>query len=176
VYCDKCTKAREAASFATSRSREFAKKEQSRSAPNFTQELQQDKDSSKQEAAAKPGSKDQTIIWLGCGGASLMLFLSLLLYAYPLLFEFDPAAAAAREAAQALEDCRLVFEEIGYVLADGQEPDASMQCAQSPQQNIVRHEGNVVKVLHPNPRLYGLAELYVTSESHEVVMEELSES
>lgn len=66
---------------------------------------------------AKPrDTLDRGIIWLGVGGSASMIFFSLILYAYPSTFEFDEELIASRARVQVLEDCRLVFEEIGYML------------------------------------------------------------
>jgi len=163
VYCEKCAKAVESERFVTAKSDLFKKKE---SAPSTMVETPD-------TPTAKPkDTRDRGIIWLGIGGSASMIFFSLILYAFPNLFEFDAEAAAARAAAQALEDCRLVFEEIGYVLAHGENLDPSLRCSDTNVPNIVTETGDVVRVSHPNPGRYGLSAIYVTSNSHEVVFEE----
>lgn len=101
-----------------------------------------------------------------------MLFFSLSLYAFPHIFDFDANATSARGAAQALEECRLVFEEIGYLLDRGELPDSSYSCAEANAPNIMSREGDLVRISHPNLEIYGLSEIYVTSESHEVIFVE----
>jgi len=107
-------------------------------------------------------------VWLGFGGSSAMIFVAMLLYSIPLLFE-SAEAQALRESTQALEDCRLIFEEIGYLLEDGQTPPDSMHCEESNVPNIISTQEGIVRVSHPNPRAHGLSEIYVTSDSHEVI-------
>jgi hypothetical protein len=112
--------------------------------------------------------KDKAFIWLGVVGAFSMIFGSMVLYSFPLMFE-SAEAATLRLSEQALEDCRLVFEEIGYELADGNTPPASMRCEESNIPNITSRQGGIVRVSHPNPQVHGLSEMYVTSDSHEVI-------
>lgn len=163
VYCEKCAKAVESERFVTSKSDLFKKSEQ-RPSTMVT---------SPDAPAARPrDSRDRGIIWLGAGGSASMIFFSLVLYAYPSVFEFDPEAAAARARVQALEDCRLVFEEIGYMLSRDRVPDDSLRCPDSNLPNIVTHSGDLVQVSHPNPASHGLHAIYVTNKSHEVVFEE----
>ena len=57
------------------------------------------------------------------------------------------------------------------MLSEGETPDDSMSCPGTNIPNIVSRQGNRITVSHPNPRQFGLTELYVTSDSHRVVME-----
>jgi hypothetical protein len=164
AYCDKCVSAVETENFVTAQSNKLNKSEIDLVLSRHAEE----------KAAALAGDgkrKDGAILWLGFGGGSAMIFISLVIYAFPMLFQFDAEAAAAFEASQALEQCRLVFEEIGYLLEDGEEIDSSLQCADSNVPNIVERRGDTVRVSHPNPRAYGLSAIYVSSETHEVVLE-----
>ncbi len=162
VYCEKCAKAIETERFVTAKSDLFKRDESRPSTMVETTNI---------PVAKTRDSRDRGIIWLGVGGSASMLFFSLMLYAYPTVFEFDPAAAAARASEQALEDCRLVFEEIGYMLSRGQAPDQSVRCPQSNGPNVIATTGDVVRVSHPNPGAYGMVAIYVTNNSHEVVFE-----
>lgn len=123
------------------------------------------------ERAGTAKRKDNGMLWLGFGVGSTMIFVSLALYAFPRMLEFDAEAAAAFEASQALEACRLVFEEIGYLLEDGEALDPDLKCADTNVPNIVERRGQSVRVSHPNPGAYGLSAIYVSSETHEVVVE-----
>lgn len=165
VYCEKCARAVESERFVTAKSDLFKKGDSSRSTMVETRDEPVNK-------AQRTRDRDHGVIWLGVGGSASMIFFALIMYAFPNLFEFDSEAAAARVAAQALEDCRLIFEEIGYDLARGDAFDPAMRCADTNVPNIVTHSGDVVRVEHPNPRIYGLSALYVTNDSHEVVLEE----
>lgn len=167
MYCDKCAKAVESERFVTAKSELFRKNE---SAPSTMVETPD-------TPASKPrDNRDRGIIWLGVGSSAMMIFMSLIMYAFPTLFEFDPEAAAAREAAQRIEDCRLVFEEIGYMLARNQTPGEDMRCAGTNVPNIITRSGDLVRVSHPNPAAIGLREMYVTNQSHEVMLEGLQDS
>lgn len=112
-------------------------------------------------------SQDKLYVWLGVGTSCAMIFFGLLVYAYPTLF-MDSATLAAMQEEQRLEDCRLVFEEITYLLRDGNLPDESMSCEGTNVPNLVRRIGSTVRVDHPNPAQFGLTEFYVTNESHQV--------
>ncbi|MBL4572577.1 MAG: hypothetical protein JKY86_05825 [Gammaproteobacteria bacterium] len=164
AFCEKCVSAVETEKFVTAQSNKLNKTEIDLVLSKHTQ----DKES---ERRGKEKRKDGTVLWLGFGGGSAMIFVSLLLYAFPMLFQFDAEAAAAFEASQALEECRLVFEEIGYQLEDGEEPNPSLRCLDSNVPNIVERQGDRIRVSHPNPRQYGLSAIYVSTESHEVVLE-----
>lgn len=166
VYCEKCARAVESERFVMAKADLFKKGE---SRPSTMVETPP-------EPVRKPrDTRDRGIIWLGVGGSASMIFFSLILYAYPSMFEFDPDLAAARLKAQALEDCRLVFEEIGYMLSRNQIPDPALRCPESSLPNIVTRNGDLVRVSHPNPAAHGLREIYVTNQSHEVVLEEYSQ-
>lgn len=117
----------------------------------------------------KQHDQDRLYIWLGIGGSSLMMAAAMAIYAFPNLFA-DEAVLAAQAEEQRLEDCRLVFEEITYVLRAGGVPDESMACEGSPVPNLIRRTGDTVRVDHPNPASYGLSEIYVTNESHQVFL------
>ncbi len=120
-------------------------------------------------AAEKRKDADRVYIWAGVGGSAAMLFGAMLIYAFPNMFA-DQAQVAAWAEEQRLEDCRLVFEEITYVLRAGNVPDETLTCEGSSSPNLIRRTGNIVRVDHPNPGLYGLSEIYVTNESHQVFL------
>jgi len=164
AFCEKCVSAVETEDFVTAQSKKLNKTE-------IDLVLSKHTDNKEAELAGGEKRKDGLTLWLGFGGGSAMIFVSLLLYAFPMLFQFDAEAAAAFEASQALEECRLIFEQIGYQLEDGEEPNPSLQCADSNVPNIVERQGNTVRVSHPNPRQYGLSAIYVSTETHEVVLE-----
>ena len=163
-YCDKCAEAIQAESFVTSQSQKFNKRDHGSANHEFSKQPF--------EPPTREKERDKSIIILGIGGSVAMLFFSLLLYAFPRVFDFDADAAAAIATAQALEDCRLVFEEIGYLLDRGELPDSSHRCAESNAPNILSQEGDLLRISHPNPEIHGLSDIYVTSESHEVVFVE----
>jgi hypothetical protein len=163
-YCEKCETALESEATVSKYSDQLnSPRDEVRSFTSTSEEF-------KEAFPTTSRDKDRGIIMLGVGGSFLMIFMSLAMYAFPNLFEFDSELLAQREAEQALEDCRLVFEEIGYLLEDGELPDASMTCSGTNTPNIVRRQGEIVSVYHPNPTLHGLTEMYVTSEDHEVIL------
>ncbi|PCI78891.1 MAG: hypothetical protein COB20_06010 [SAR86 cluster bacterium] len=164
AFCEKCVSAVETEDFITAQSNKLNKSE-------IDLVLSKHAEDKEVERAGVEKRKDGVVLWLGFGGGSAMIFISLLIYAFPMLFQFDAEAAAAFEASQALEECRLVFEEIGYLLEDGEEPNPSLQCADSNVPNIVERQGDTVRVSHPNPGQYGLSAIYVSTDTHEVVLE-----
>lgn len=165
AYCEKCVSAVETEDFVTAQSNKLNKAE-------IDLVLSKHAEEKENELANTEKRKDGVVLWLGFGGGSAMIFVSLFLYAFPALFLFDAEAAAAFEASQALEECRLVFEQIGYQLEDGEEPNPSLSCADTNVPNIVERNGNTIRVSHPNPRAYGLSAIYVNNQTHEVVLEE----
>lgn len=164
AFCEKCVSAVETENFVTAQSNKLNKSEIDLVLSKHAEGKDADHESSEKR-------KDGLVLWLGFVGGCAMIFISLVIYAFPTLFLLDAEAAAAFEASQALEECRLVFEQIGYQLEDGEEPDPNLQCADTNVPNIVERRGNSVRVSHPNPRAYGLNAIYVSSETHEVVLE-----
>jgi len=164
ALCEKCISAVETEDFVTAQSKKLNKTE-------IELVLSKHAEGKEADHSGVGKRKDGVVLWLGFGGGSVMIFISLLIYAFPMLFQFDAQAAEAFEASQALEECRLVFEEIGYQLEDGEEVDESLQCADSNVPNIVERQGGRVRVSHPNPRAYGLSAIYVSNETHEVMLE-----
>lgn len=164
AFCEKCVSAVETEDFVTAQSKKLNKTE-------IDLVLSKHAEDKETERAGVSKRKDGVVLWLGFGGGSSMIFASLVMYAFPMLFQFDAEAAAAFQASQALEECRLVFEQIGYQLEDGEELNSSLQCADSNVPNIVERRGDTVRVSHPNPSKYGLSAIYVSTETHEVVLE-----
>ena len=164
-YCEKCAEEVQAESFVTTQSQKFNKRKHGSTTYDIPEQPL--------ETATSGKDRDKGIIILAIGGSVAMLFFSLLLYAFPRVFDFDADAAAAIATAQALEDCRLVFEEIGYLLDRGELPTPSYNCAESDVPNIMSQEGDLVRISHPNPEFHGLSEIYVTSDSHKVIFVEL---
>lgn len=162
-YCEKCSVVAEADAYMKSRSRT----EEQRQAQVSRQAIHEV--DPELEARQKSQDKDRVYIWGGIGGAAIMLFVSLGIYAFPNLLA-DSEVLAAQEAILELEECRLVFEEIGYMLSNGNMPDQSMRCPGTNVPNIISRTSEGVRVSHPNPGQYGLQAMYVTSGSHEVVM------
>jgi len=160
-FCEKCSDIVQSEAYVSAQSESLNRP--AAEAPTSTPDLPPSE-------AQQRRDKDRVFIWLGIGGSAVMMFMSLLIYSFPMLFEFDTELLAAIEAEDALEDCRLVFEEIGYVLSDGGVPDASMSCAETNVPNIISRQGGTVRVSHPNPGMHGLAEMYVTNDSHTVVL------
>lgn len=158
-YCEKCADAVQSEDFVKTKSRDFNKREEIFAAP--------EPEESTFSPPTRAKDKDRFIIWLGAGGGVSMIFFALLLYAFPNVFEFDPVAAAAREAAYSLENCLYKFQDIGVLLEEGEIPAPSMRCEESNVPNIITRNGDEVRVSHPNPGFHGFSELYVTNFDHE---------
>ncbi len=165
-FCEKCAKAVEAAAYAKSRDRNQDAR---------TMEMAKITTSRMDEEEARQKSRSQDVMYVrgGIGVAVLMIFVSMGLYAYPDLMKPDEQIAQEQSIVN-LEACREVFQAIGIRLSEGEIPETTMSCPGTNIPNIIRREGNTVTVLHPNPRQFGLAGLYVTSRSHRVVMENLN--
>ena len=161
-YCEKCATTAEADAYLLSRQR-GEEKLQSEIAQVTASRL------AEEEARQKSRSQDSNIARLGIGMASLMLFVSMGLYAFPNLFTSEQELAQQQDIIR-LEECRQVFQVIGIALAAGNTLDRSMSCPGTSAPNTVTREGGVVKVAHPLPQQFGLDEFYVTSDSHQVVM------
>ena len=159
-FCEPCAAALESESFVEKQSAQLNKP--------TPKDLGEEK---KTEAEFIPPTRDrgqdELYVWLGVGTSCAMIFFGMLVYAYPTLF-MDSATLAAMQEEQRLEDCRLVFEEIMYLLRAGDLPDKSMSCEGTNVPNLIRRVGGNVRVDHPNPAQFGLTEFYVTNGSHQV--------
>ncbi len=200
-YCEKCAETILAESFVAARTKQLERrkeaqakgKQRQRKTANPKPAVSRSPSSSRPSRRAEPvpvpaaesstlaalanttsrrRAREQTVLWLGFGGSSAMILFALMVYAFPMLFQIDRAVAAEWEAYQALEDCRLIFEEIGFLLENGQMPDQDVRCADTLAPNIVEKVGDGIRISHPAPSTYGLRELYVSSQSHEVVFVE----
>ena len=164
VFCEKCVSAAETEDFVAAQSSKLNKVE-------IDLVLSKHAEDKKAEQDGGGKRKDSLVLWLGFAGGSSMIFISLLLYAFPMLFQVDAEAAAAFEASQKLEHCRLVFEQIGYRLEEGVQIEPELRCADTNVPNIVERSEDTVRVLLPNPSDYGVTALYVSNDTHEVVVE-----
>jgi|TARA_Y100000031_G_C8204053_1_gene377714 hypothetical protein len=161
-YCEKCAGAMQTEAFVAIQSKKMNKPKD-----DVGRVVSQKNEVS---SAAGGKDKDRFIIWFAGSASVGMIFISLLLYAYPRLFEFDSEAAAAREAAHALENCLYLFQEIGMILEENELPDESLRCSESLTQNVVSRNGDEVRVSHPNPQFHGYSQIYVTNYEHEPIL------
>lgn len=58
--------------------------------------------------------------------------------------------------------CVQVFWEIAAILQAGDEPAASLRCEETPAINIVTRTDDDIVIRHPNPRILGFSDLYVS--------------
>lgn len=161
-YCEKCSTVAEADAYLKSRDRniEARNAELAQSTTNRITE---------EEIRQKNRSKDGIYLKGGIGMGVLMIFVSLGLYAFPDLMKSEQQIAQ-EQAIINLEACREVFQAIGIRLSEGEVPETTMSCPGTNIPNIILRQGNTITVSHPNPQQFGLTELYVTSDSHRVVM------
>jgi hypothetical protein len=162
-YCEKCGAVAEADAYMKSRDRN---REARIDEITKTTQVRVEKEEGKQ----KSENKDRIYIQGGAVLGSLMVFVSLGLYAFPDLLKSDQELAE-QQSVMNLEACRQVFESIGIMLSEGNVPETTMGCPGTNIPNIIRRNGNTVTVSHPDPRQFGLVELYVTNDSHRVIME-----
>lgn len=161
-YCEKCASVAEAEAYLKSRNsnQETHKVE---IAQITTVRI------AEEEARQKLRDTDGKYVRGGIAIVCLMISMSIGLYAFPNFLKSD-TQLAQEQSIMSLEECRQVFQSIGIMLSEGEIPDSSMSCPGSNIPNIVRREGNKVTISHPNPPQFGLVELYVTNDSHRVVM------
>lgn len=163
-YCEKCASVAEADAYLESRDRNQHAREME-SAQITTSRIDEE------EARLKSRNKDGIYIKGGAFMGCLMLIASIGLYAFPDLLKSD-ALLAQEQGIMDLTECRQVFQAIGIRLSEGEIPVETMSCPGTNIPNIILRRGSTITVSHPNPRQYGLEELYVTSDSHRVVMVE----
>jgi hypothetical protein len=58
--------------------------------------------------------------------------------------------------------CIQVFWEIAAILQSGEEPESSLRCEETPAINIVTRTDDDIVIRHPNPRILGFSDLYVS--------------
>ncbi len=163
-YCEKCARVAEAQQHFSDEQERKERKQQAASKAALHEvdpEL---------EALERRRRSDKRYIWAGIIGSAIMLFGSMAVYAFPNMLE-DPVAREARLSEMAFENCRQIFEDIGWAMKGGGQPDPNMRCEGTVVPNIVSRSGNTIRVSHPNPAQFGLTALYVTSESHQVFYE-----
>lgn len=161
-YCEKCASVAEADAYVKSRER---KQEARESEMAQTATVRSAEEEVRQKSRNSEGKYVRGGFAIGC----LMVSISMGLYAFPNFLKSD-TQLTQEQSIMSLEECRQVFQSIGIMLSEGEIPDSSMSCPGTNIPNIVRREGNKVTVSHPNPRQFGLVELYVTNDSHRVVM------
>lgn len=161
-YCQKCAAVAEADAYVKSRNRNQEAREVKMARTATVQ-------SAEEEVRQKSRNADGKYVRGGFAMGCLMVSISIGLYAFPNLLKSDPQLAE-EQSIMRLEECRQVFQSIGIMLSEGEIPESTMSCPGTNIPNIVRREGNKVTVSHPNPRQFGLVELYVTNDSHRVVM------
>lgn len=84
----------------------------------------------------------------------------------------DPQFQVLQQTITSKVQCLLVFRQIGVMLSAGQTPDPALHCAQPDAPNIISRSGDVVRVSHPDPQLYGWRALYVSSDNPDPVFQE----
>lgn len=161
-YCEKCGAAAEADDYRIYRDRNQQAREQEVAQATSVRITEE-------EIREKNRKSDGLYIKGGIGVACLMLFVSMGLYAFPDLLKSEQQVAQEQSIIR-LEACRQVFQAIGIRLSEGDLPDSTMTCPGTNIPNIVLRQGSRITVSHPNPRQFGLSELYVTNDSHRVVM------
>lgn len=163
-YCEKCASVVEADAYLESRDRN-QKAREVEAAKITTTRIDEE------EVRLKARSKDGIYVKGGAFMGCLMLIVSIGLYAFPNLLKSDVLLTQEQEIMD-LAECRQVFQAIGIRLSEGEIPVDTMSCPGTNIPNIILRRGSKITVSHPNPRQYGLEELYVTSDSHRVVMVE----
>ena len=81
AFCEKCVSAVETEDFVKAQSNKLNKTE-------IDLVLSKHAEDKEEERAGGEKRKDGLVLWLGFGGGSVMIFASLLLYAFPMLFQF----------------------------------------------------------------------------------------
>ncbi|MEQ8954910.1 MAG: hypothetical protein RL120_12325 [Gammaproteobacteria bacterium] len=163
-YCEKCARVAEAQQHF---SEEQERKVKKRAAADRAALHQVDPEEEERERRKR---SDRKYIWAGIVGSTIMMFGSMAVYAFPNMLE-DPLAREARLTEMSFEECRQIFEDIGYRLKAGEAPDPTVRCPGTAVPNLVTRSGGLIRVSHPNPAQFGLAALYVNSDSHQVFYE-----
>jgi hypothetical protein len=165
VFCDACEGMQESEELVAARARQLN--------PQVDEMLAESTDSEDPNLtpSGKSRNKGESVFLYGAGVLTLVLYAGMFLYSHPAFL--DSSEEQARKlAAQALEDCVYLFQEIGEILEEGDMPDPSLRCDESNVPNIITRDGDTVRIAHPNPVVHGYSEIFVTSVSHEPTLVE----
>lgn len=156
MFCEKCTKDNENSAFVASQSKPKDDFQKILSEPEA--EHQKPKKQRLEASIEKREKMHMAIVVLGCVFIGFRLFTDI----------GSRQVLSAQQVQQeeiAIERrtlCVQVFWEIAAILQNGEEPESSLRCEETPAINIVtRADGDIV-VRHPNPRILGLSDLYVS--------------
>ena len=58
-------------------------------------------------------------------------------------------------------------KEIGEILQTGEMPDPLLGCEQADEPNLISREGDIIRISHPDPGIYGYREIFVNSSDPE---------
>lgn len=159
VFCERCVEIREAERFVANQTQQF---EQQTSQPVVMQ-------TEIENSESRPPKKSviKWAQWLIIAVCFVTSYVGLLVYSNPGLFTMNSEARARQLAIDSLENCRMIFQEIGMLLEDMQMPDPALRCDESDTPNIISRTGDSIRVSHPNPEFHGFSAIFVTNSSHE---------
>lgn len=116
----------------------------------------------------QPDSNESSINWnyvraVFISFSVLVIAYQLYVYNQPIRIPTSPQLIVRERAVINLVQCLTVFADIGIRLSQGETPDGSMICSDSLLANRITEDDGVIKVSHPNPKVYDLKEIFVTS-------------
>jgi len=156
VFCEKCVKDNENSAFVASQAKPKDDFQKILSEPGT--ESQKPKKQQLEESIEKREKLHMAIVILGCVFIAFRLFTDI--GSRKVLN--DQQIQQEETAIEQRTLCVQVFWEIAAVLQSGEELEPSLRCAESPALNIVTRADDDIVVSHPNPRLLGFSELYVS--------------
>lgn len=156
VFCEKCAKDNENSAFVESQTKPKDDFEKILSEPQA--QYQEPKKQRLEASIEKREKIHMAIVILGCVFIASRLFTDI----------GSRQILTAQQVQQQEIDierrtlCIQVFWEIAAILQAGEEPEPSLRCEETPAINIVTRTGDDIVIRHPNPRILGFSDLYVS--------------
>jgi len=159
VFCEPCLKIHETEKFVAAQSRQLDHGANPSQATAIRTENSQ---------AATPRKRiPQIAQGLIIAACFAFIFVRFYFSESPTSVEVDTETLARELELTALVRCMLVFKVIGEILQTGEMPDPLLGCEQADEPNLISREGDIIRISHPDPGIYGYREIFVTSSDPE---------
>ncbi len=156
VFCEKCAKDNENSVFVESQAKPKGAFEEILSEPDT--EFQAPKKQRLEASIEKREKMHMAIVIFGCVFVAFRLFTDIGSRQILSVQQIEQEEIGIERRTL----CMQVFWEIAAVLQNGEEPEASLRCEETPDINIVTRTNDDIVVRHPNPKILGFSELYVS--------------
>lgn len=159
IFCEPCLKIHETEKFVVAQSRHL----DHGANPSPVVEIRVEN-----SQAETPGKRmPQALQGLVIVSCFVFIFIRFYVSGNPTSVQVETESLTQELALTSLVRCMLVFQEIGEVLESGEMPDPALGCEQADEPNLISREGDIIRISHPQPGVYGYSEIFVTSDNPE---------